>query len=263
MKISEKGLKLVRAFEGCLKPVPGLSGHFRAYRCPADKLTIGWGHTNDHGRQFNEGSVWTQAECDAELASDMARFEAVVERLVKVELKQHQFDALVSFAYNCGAGALEKSTLLRKINNRDFAGAASEFNRWTHGGGRVLPGLVRRRASESLLFQGVADDNFDGKPDELIHIEESEPVPQQVDAPQETSISESTIVKGGAVIVAGSGAGMGSSIWNHLTDVPMSVLDTVTKLVVDKPESVLFAVCGSAGVYVIYRRWFMKREQGV
>lgn len=187
MKISDKGLALIKHFEGCLKPVPGLSGHFCAYLCPADKLTIGWGHTNDHGRQFNQGSVWTQAECDAELANDMAKFEAVVDRLVKVELKQNQYDALVSFSYNCGAGALQTSTLLKKVNASDFVGAAKEFNRWTHGGGRVLLGLVRRRAAESLLFQGPED--FDGNPDELIHISPEEAVPQQVDAPPEPKLA--------------------------------------------------------------------------
>jgi lysozyme len=210
MHISAKGLALVKAFESCLKPVPGLPGHFRAYKCPADKLTIGWGHTNDHGRQFNAGSVWTQDECDAELATDMQHFERVVDRLVKVELKQHQFDALVSFAYNCGEGALSGSTLLKKVNNGEFGAAAEEFNKWVHANGVKLNGLVRRRASESLLFQGIADDDFDGKPDQLIHIGETEAVPQTVDPPKEPSVSVqqgTAITTGGVIGTAGTEAG--------------------------------------------------------
>src|SRR5262245_7453778 len=166
MKISDKGLKLIKHFEGCLRPAG--DGWFQAYYCPAHVLTIGYGHTNHHGRSFNEGTMWTRAECEAELASDMSLFEARVERLVKVRLEQHQFDALVSFDFN--TGKLDQSTLLRKLNSGDYAGAAQEFHRWNKGGGRILPGLVRRRAAESLLFQAIPDDNFDGQPDQLIHI---------------------------------------------------------------------------------------------
>lgn len=197
MKLSAEGLNLIKAFESCLKAT---AGGFRGYYCPANKLTIGWGHTNDHGRQFNAGSVWTQAECDAELASDMAHFEAVVDRLVKVPLEQFQYDALASFSYNCGEGALAGSTLLKKVNAGNFVGAAAEFLKWNRGGGKVLAGLVRRRASESLLFQGITDANYDGKPDAAQPPRQPEqprvdapddsapsapaPMPQQVDPPQ-------------------------------------------------------------------------------
>lgn len=163
MKMSPAGLNLVKHFESCLEPVGG--GRFKAYVDPVGVLTIGWGHTNDHGRKFDRSSIWTQKECDDELASDMSVFETEVKKNVKTELTQGQFDALVSFAYNVGGGALASSTLLRRVNSRDFVGAAPEFHRWNKGGGRVLPGLTRRRASESLLFQGVLDANYDGKPD--------------------------------------------------------------------------------------------------
>jgi lysozyme len=273
MKISEKGLKLVQHFEGCLKPVPHLSGHFSAYKCPADVWTIGYGHTNHHGRQFNSGSVWTQAECDAELRSDMAHFEAIVERLVKVDLKPHQFDALVSFTFNVGEGrpaskgkkeipGLSTSTLLRKLNGRDFVGASEQFSRWTHGGGRVLPGLVRRRAAESLLFQGIADENFDGKPDQLIHIATEEPVPQQVDPPVEKSITESTIAKGTVVVGGTAAAGASTTLWDVISSVPQSIFDFFLKMV-EKPNFMLFLVCGSGAGYVLYRRFIMKKNEGV
>jgi GH24 family phage-related lysozyme (muramidase) len=100
-----------------------------------------------------------------------------------VPLKPWQFDALVSFCYNCGEGNLAKSTLLKKVNAGDFEGAALEFHKWNKGGGKVLPGLVRRRASESLLFQNITDADYDGKPDKVIH-PIPEPMPQAVDAPE-------------------------------------------------------------------------------
>jgi len=101
----------------------------------------------------------------------MAVFEQLVTAMVKVPLKQHQFDALVSFAYNVGGGNLRSSTLLRKLNAGDYDGAALEFHKWNRSNGKVLPGLVRRRAAEALLFQNIADLDFDGHPD---------PMPQSV-----------------------------------------------------------------------------------
>ena len=205
--LSPQGLALIQAFESCLMPVKsgdpsssprvlpsasprtgsirdGSPKKFRAYICPAGKLTIGWGHTNDHGRSFDADTIWTQAECDAALHEDMAHFEAAVKRLVTIALNQAQFDALLSFAYNCGEGNLGKSTLLRKLNAGDFAAAALEFPRWNRGGGRVLPGLTRRRLSEALLFQGIPDNNYDGKPDVG-----GEPMAQLVDPPAPTAIA--------------------------------------------------------------------------
>jgi lysozyme len=161
-KIGSKGAALVKAFESCMKKVPG---GFQAYFDPVNVLTIGWGHTNHHGRKFDANTIWTQAECDAEFLNDMALFEGTVNKLVKVAINQDQFDALVSFAFNVGGGNLEKSTLLKKLNAGDFPGAAQEFKRWNKADGKVLPGLTRRRASESLLFQSIPDANYDGIPD--------------------------------------------------------------------------------------------------
>jgi lysozyme len=157
-----KGAALIKAFESCMQAV---TGGFQAYLDPVGVLTIGWGHTDDNGRQFKSGDVWTQADCDAEFLKDMAIFEQAVNGLVTVPINQDQFDALVSFAFNVGAGSLKGSTLLRKLNAGDAAGAAQEFQRWNKAAGKVLPGLTRRRASEALLFQSIPDKNFDGVPD--------------------------------------------------------------------------------------------------
>ena len=168
MRLSDAGAKLVKSFESCHKKD---GDGFKPYMCPGGVLTIGWGHTNDHGRQFKNRDRWTQAECDAAFDEDMRFFAGKVSAMVKVPLKQYQFDALVSFAYNVGASALRGSTLLRKLNARDYDGAALEFHKWNRSKGKVLPGLVRRRAAEALLFQNIADLDFDGHPD---------PMPQDV-----------------------------------------------------------------------------------
>lgn len=169
LRQSPAGARFTKSFESCLKRRS--DGLFVPYYCPAGKLTIGWGHTNDHGRHFDLHSVWTQADCDAAFVDDMAGFELVVRRLVRVQLTQGWFDALVDFAYNAGEGALAGSTLLRKVNAGDFAGAAREFQRWDHihdpktGQLVQIRGLTRRRASEMLLAQGIPDANYDGRPD--------------------------------------------------------------------------------------------------
>lgn len=139
-EVSEAGVRLVQEFEGC---------RLDAYRCPAGIPTIGYGAT---GPDIRMGMVWTQEQADERLAEDLARFAAGVERLVQVDLTDNQFAAIVSFAFNVGLGALRDSTLLRKLNAGDYAGAADQLPRWSKGGGRVLPGLVRRRAAERELF---------------------------------------------------------------------------------------------------------------
>ena len=139
-EVSEAGVRLVQEFEGC---------RLDAYRCPAGIPTIGYGAT---GPDIRMGMVWTQEQADARLVEDLARFADGVERLVEVDLSDNQFAAIVSFAFNVGLGALRDSTLLRKLNAGDYLGAADQLPRWNKGGGRVLPGLTRRRAAERDLF---------------------------------------------------------------------------------------------------------------
>lgn len=138
--INTAGLDLIKTFEGC---------KLTAYLCPARVWTIGYGSTGPHVRK---GLTITQAEADQLLRDDLARFEAAVSRLVSVPLNDNQFSALVSFAFNVGIGALEGSTLLRKLNARDLDGAAAQFERWNRADGRVVAGLTRRRQAERALF---------------------------------------------------------------------------------------------------------------
>lgn len=125
-----------------------------AYRDAAGVWTIGYGHTAAAGPPVPAaGLTITAGEAETILARDLVRFEAAVARLVTVPLSQGEFDALVSFAFNVGDGALARSTLLRKLNAGDPAGAAAEFGRWNKAGGRVLAGLTRRRAEERAMFE--------------------------------------------------------------------------------------------------------------
>lgn len=163
--LTPAGANLIKHFESCKQKT---AGGFRAYVCPAGVLTIGWGHTNALKRKFNRSTVWTQATCDEVFMEDMDFFVREVRRRVKVKLTAYQFDAMVSFTMNVGGGNLAKSTLLKKVNAKDFKGAAQEFSKWNKGGGKVLSGLVRRRASEALLFQNKPDEDYDGKPDAVI-----------------------------------------------------------------------------------------------
>ena len=139
MKTSNVGIALIKRFEGL---------RTKAYLCPAGVPTIGYGHTKDV--RLNDPEI-TEAEADRLLAEDLGVYEAAVTEMVKVPLTQNQFDALVSFAFNLGIGALRFSTLLKRLN----AGlpCAEEFDRWTMAGGKTLPGLVRRRAAERRLFE--------------------------------------------------------------------------------------------------------------
>lgn len=113
--------------------------------------TVGFGHT---GPDVSLGMTITPARADALLAEDLSGFERAVEHAVLVPISQDEFDALVAFSFNIGAGAFRRSTLLRLLNVGDRTGAAAQFARWNRAGGRVLAGLTRRRAAEAALFRG-------------------------------------------------------------------------------------------------------------
>ncbi|QZS46299.1 lysozyme [Enterobacter cloacae complex sp.] len=146
MQISDKGLALIKQFEGC---------KLTAYRDSVGVWTIGYGWTQPvDGKPIRAGMTIKQETAERLLKTGLVSYESDVSRLVKVDLTQGQFDALVSFTYNLGARSLSTSTLLRKLNAGDYAGAADEFLRWNKAGGKVLNGLTRRREAERDLFLG-------------------------------------------------------------------------------------------------------------
>ena len=174
-RINDTGLLLIRSFEGC---------KLKAYPDPASPLgiemrktlnarkpgweslsggpwTVGWGstgidpfHLDEHGKPLPIGpsTAWTQEQADQHQKDHLAETCSKVEKLLKREVNDNQFAALVSFAYNCGTNALKSSTLLLKLNAGDPRGAAEEFLKWTKAQGKELPGLVRRREAERRLF---------------------------------------------------------------------------------------------------------------
>lgn len=159
MKTSINGLALIMAFEGCHKAVPGRPGYFKAYVDPVGVLTIGWGHTNHHEPKFTSSTIWSQEQCDAALAKDLEVFERHVEQRAKVELKQHEFDALVSWSYNTG-GPISASVWAAVNEGKPqlVPQRLALYNKGTVGGvKKILPGLVRRRKAEGELFKGDID----------------------------------------------------------------------------------------------------------
>lgn len=139
MRISQKGIDLIKHYEGC---------KLKAYKCPADVWTIGYGHTAN----VHEGQIINEEEAEALLALDLEKFERGVAQLVTIQLTQNQFDALTSFAFNLGLGALKASTLLKRVNAGSFESAKQEFLRWINAGGKPMKGLLTRRTAEAYLF---------------------------------------------------------------------------------------------------------------
>lgn len=166
MRLSDAGAALMHQYEG-LRNKP--------YLCPAHIWTIGYGHVlyqdqirlpmarvegkevamirKEYPLKPEDNRVWSQEEIDALFRQDVATFERGVLRLApSVAGRQGAFDACVSFAFNAGLGNFQKSTIRMKANREDWDGAAEAFMAWTKGGGRELPGLVKRRKAEKALF---------------------------------------------------------------------------------------------------------------
>lgn len=147
MQVSDAGIELIKSFEG-----------FRANAYPDPKSggepwTVGYGTTKfPSGRPVKKGDFVTPAQAEMYLREDVKKFANYVDALVTVPLKQCQYDALVSFVYNLGATNFRKSTLLKKLNAKDYKGAADEFLRWVSPGSSVEAGLRRRRTAERAMF---------------------------------------------------------------------------------------------------------------
>lgn len=156
MNVSAQAIKVIRHHEGVRN---------KPYRCPAKLWTIGVGHVlyPEQGRlkledrdafplRPEDNRTFTPEEVDGILRSDLARFESGVAKLVTVPLSQGMFDGLVSFSFNVGLGALQRSTLRQKLNRGDKQGAADELLKYCLAGGKILKGLQNRRIDERALF---------------------------------------------------------------------------------------------------------------
>lgn len=141
MNISDNGIKFIANWEGKRNSV---------YMDAVGLPTIGIGHLIKKGEVFPK--IMTDKEVYDLFRKDIRNFETAINSLVKVKLTQNQYDALVSFTFNCGVGALQQSTLLKKLNAGDYTGASQEFLKWDKANGKPLLGLTRRRTAEKELF---------------------------------------------------------------------------------------------------------------
>ena len=139
MKVSQECIDLVKFFEGFKS---------KAYLCPAGVWTIGYGRT----KNVKEGDMVNELQAERDLLEELEEFGEQVLSVVRVSIKQHQFDALASWTYNLGVGNLQSSTLLKKLNSGDKNSVPSEMVRWNKAAGKVLAGLTRRREAEAKLW---------------------------------------------------------------------------------------------------------------
>lgn len=213
MNASNFCIDLIKRFEGfreaAYKPVK-----------EEKNWTIAYGHS---GPDVKQGQVVTKEQGEKILRNDIQRFVDGVNKLLKVSVNQYQFDALVSFAYNCGLGNLEDSDLLKFVNKKDFKDAANEFPKWVHGANReVLPGLVKRRAAEKALFEKSVPTIHKEKPKphnsiksvgkiKIIGVKHSAHI---VDRPSVTAENLSTIDAGKTIEISGSVPGWWEVIYN-------------------------------------------------
>jgi lysozyme len=157
MQASKRAYEIIMKFEYDGK-VPPLTAYWDKY---GSVWTIGWGHT----RTAKQGMEITLFQAERLLIRDVKSSVDAVNKYVKVYITQNMFDALVSFTFNVGSGALARSTLIRRLNAGDIEGAANEFLRWVYAGGEVLKGLVRRREAERNLFlDGYKNHEHGGSP---------------------------------------------------------------------------------------------------
>ena len=143
MQISFNGIKSLKELEGFRKD---------AYKDTGGVWTIGYGTIMLNGKPVEQGMSITDPEAEVALQADLAWAQTAVNQLVRVPLKQSMYDALVSFVYNVGMNAFSKSTMLRKLNLKDYAGASKEFSRWVYDNGKEIKGIVARRRIEQSMF---------------------------------------------------------------------------------------------------------------
>jgi len=236
MQMSQGGLdNLLKRFEGC---------KLKAYRCPAGICTIGYGHTSAAGApEVIDGMTITQTRADEILKRDLVKYESAVLGLLKVELTQNQFDVLVDFAYNAGVGSLKTSTLLKKVNAGDLDAVPAELMKWTKGGGKVLPGLVRRRNAEAAWWNAHQE-----------HPHDHEDHRAEPDAPPQRTMAESK--QGNAALVT---AGLGSlGVAKEVAAQAQEASDTANQLMglFGNPNFLIMAAIIGLGAAI----WFWRKK---
>lgn len=263
MQMSQEGIDaLLKKYEGC---------KLKAYRCPANVCTIGYGHTSAAGNPVvTDGMTITQKQADDILRRDLVKYETAVYNMVKQPLTQHQFDVLVDFAYNAGVGNLQSSTLLKKVNAAQFDAVPAELMKWTKGkipgkGMQVLPGLFRRRQAESAWWMAheIAPIGAvslvsapQDEPTEDEHEQRTEPDP--VPVPKMAASSQ-----GNAAIITASLGGLGAAkqVAANAQDAS-DLADQIMGLLSNTNFLIMLAVVGLGGAIWWFRKQHME-EHGV
>ena len=222
MQMTEEGLELIKQFEGF---------RARAYRDAVGVWTIGYGHTSMAGAPEVRPAMEITAEEAANiLRRDVDSFARGVRDAVKVPLTDAQFSALVSFAYNVGLGNLRKSSVLAAVNRGDFTVVPRRLQLWTKAGGRVLPGLVRRRAAEAAFFASQAG---------------AAPLPAPVEQPVAKPVTQSR------------------TIWSALAALALAVVQAWLSASLKLAGIAVLVLLSLALGIIIYERWKKLKEEAL
>ena len=214
-------------------------------------LTVGYGHTSAAGSpEVTEGMKITQAQANTILTSDLVKFENGVEGLLKQPVTQGQFDVLVDFAYNAGLGNLKNSGILKKVNAAQFDAVPAELMKWTKGGGKVLPGLVKRCQARSLWWTTHSSAPID----EQEHRAEPDPVPQK-------TMVESK--QGNAALITAGLGGLGAA--KEIAAQAQDASDTANQFIglLGNPNFLIMAAVIGLGAAIWYFRKKHMEEHGV
>lgn len=228
MRTSRQGVEAIKRHERLM---------LTAYLCPAGKPTIGYGST----KGVKMGMTITAAEAEARLISDLAGAEHAVDSAVTVAVSQQQFDALVSLAFNIGAGAFATSTLVKRLNEGKYHDAAAQFDRWVHAKKKKLPGLVKRRAAEKALF-------LDG-----------------TKRPEMKPLAKSRTMNGSVALAATGGSAVAVGAVQQIADAApaVSVVGQVAQTAQEHPSGLLIAfgiLVILAAAFIAYARWDDRRK---
>ena len=234
MQTNEDGLNLIKIYEGL---------RLKAYKDPVGILTIGYGHTSAAGEpKVTEGMTITKEQAEAILRRDLQKYEKAVDDAITADLTENQFAACVSLCYNIGPGAFAKSSVARFINAGRFADAADAFALWNRAGGKILPGLVKRRAAEAALFV-KGSGNIDTPKEERPPVETPQGKPM--------SLSTTNVAAGVAGI-----ATISASVKEIATNAS-SVFSGQNAI------GILAVVVLAALGWIVYQRYTQKRDWGI
>lgn len=221
MNISDNGIRLIESFEGWHKLCG--DGRYMAYQDrfggKLDKPTIGPGLTEG----VEMGMVWTRAQCESALRRELAKHEAAVTQAVTVPISQNAYDALVSFSYNVGAGAMRSSTVIRSLNSGEMVVAANAFLAWNKAGGVKVEGLMSRRMREAALFL---------KPDSMPTAPQ---MPQTLDEPKRPLSTHEKVLAGAAA--GGAALETAKSVVGQAQDVKSVTSDAFSLIPAGLPVS--------------------------